>query len=183
LNAGGWPLSRHRWATMGKLLMKKYRLGNHIQAGALIPVLLLTFLCLGIFVISISDLDNLLEGNNNITYSSISVILEVVICIVIFIAIYLLLDNIFSMEINIMERGIEIRSNNFEINTEWAEIDNIYEEAPLIIGKYRYIHLKHKKKFIKGLIGKLFFWLKTENIYYMFFEEEAIQNIESKFKN
>jgi hypothetical protein len=163
--------------------MKKYRLRNQIQVGALIPVMLLTFLCLASFMISISDLNNVLEGVKNITFSSISLFLEVVICIGIFIAIYLLLDNIFSTEMIISERGIEIHSNNLEINIEWAEIDNIYEETPPIIGKYRYIHLKQKKKiFSKGFIGKLFFFIKTKNIYYMFFDDEAIQEIEARIK-
>jgi hypothetical protein len=163
--------------------MKKYRLRNQIQAGAVIPVLFLTFLCLASFVVSISDLDNVLEGRNNITNSSISLILEIVICIAIILTIYLLLDNIFSTEMEITERGIEIHSTNIEINIEWAEIDSIFEETPPLIGKYRYIHLNQRKNvLLKGIIGKLFSWIKTENIYYMFFEDEAIQNIEAKFK-
>jgi uncharacterized membrane protein len=116
--------------------MKKYRLGNISQVGALIPVLLLTFLCLASFIFLITDLDNVLEGGNNISYSIISLVLEVVICIVIFISIYQLLDNIFSTQIFITERGIEIHSTNIDINMEWSEIDNIYEEKPPIIGKY-----------------------------------------------
>ena len=163
--------------------MKKYRLGNIIQVGAIIPVLLLTFLCLACFIFGITDLDNALEGVNNNLYSIISLNFEMVICIVVFISIYLILDNIFSTQILITKRGIEIHSSNIDINLEWAEMDNIYEEKPPIIGKYRYIHLRQKKKiFTKGLIEQLLFWVKTDNIFYTFFEDEAIQNIEAHFK-
>jgi hypothetical protein len=165
--------------------MQSYKLRDTAFLATLLTMLFLLLVWLVGLIGFFKDSDYFFEQFN---YSHIPHYISLLLCIAAVLLvpflIYHLLDNAFSCELKIDDRGVAIGYIAGSTLFEWNRI--LYSKEVKLLGfhilKY-FVTGQSVAIFNRGILGKLFFWVKTKTVIYSLFEDEAEFVIDGKLNS